>query len=192
MQQKANMYKNFKIANLHVTDVDLEIMAATGRSPSSDSGVGLAVSDIRNRPACPLPYRPLSAGPILHRHHYHHHSSLRHLGGSQNRLAPTKTVGTNTPTKQGSLGANNNNNNNNNNSNIEGNGGGGYNQQQQQQQQQLQLQHNLQRSDIIGEKQDDSSNDRKEYNCDDTRSRRGSETQLPRSEYEHETVSVIL
>lgn len=50
------------------------------------------------RPACPLPYRPLSAGPILHRH-YHHHSSLRQLGGSQSRLTPTKTVGTNTPTR---------------------------------------------------------------------------------------------
>lgn len=50
-----------------------------------------------HRPSYPLPYRPLSAGPVLHRHY--HHSSLRHLEGSQNRLAPTKTVGTNTPVK---------------------------------------------------------------------------------------------
>nr|XP_036216729.1 uncharacterized protein LOC118680562 [Bactrocera oleae] len=82
---------------LQVTDVDMEVSAATGRSPSSDSGLGMTVSDMKNRPAQQLPYRPMSAGPVLHRssHYYHHpasyphphppphhHSSLRHLGGS--------------------------------------------------------------------------------------------------------------
>uniref|UniRef100_A0A182NV63 Uncharacterized protein n=1 Tax=Anopheles dirus TaxID=7168 RepID=A0A182NV63_9DIPT len=33
--------------------------------------------DIRNRPPAPLPYRPMSAGPILH-----HHASSRHLNAS--------------------------------------------------------------------------------------------------------------
>ncbi|EDX10382.1 GD12647 [Drosophila simulans] len=84
--------------DLPVTADDLEIIAATGRSPSSDSGLGMT-----------LPHRPMSAGPILHRsqpashyqtgsnqsssslsppqqqqqqqHYQPHHASLRHLGG---------------------------------------------------------------------------------------------------------------
>ncbi|XP_055856854.1 uncharacterized protein LOC129919817 isoform X2 [Episyrphus balteatus] len=132
--------KGDPMRDMPVTDVDLEIIAATGRSPSSDSGLGMTVSDIKHRPAYPLPYRPLSAGPILHRSHYHHHSSLRHLGGSQLRLTPTKSIGTNTPTK-----------------NARGQVKNSY----------------------------DENND-KEYNCDEARSRRGSETQLPRSEYEQD------
>ncbi|XP_070070675.1 whirlin isoform X3 [Drosophila takahashii] len=53
--------------DLPVTADDLEIIAATGRSPSSDSGLGMTVSDIHKRPALQLPHRPMSAGPILHR-----------------------------------------------------------------------------------------------------------------------------
>ncbi|KRF99014.1 uncharacterized protein Dwil_GK12438, isoform C [Drosophila willistoni] len=53
--------------DLPVTADDLEIIAATGRSPSSDSGLGMTVTDIHKRPALQLPYRPMSAGPILHR-----------------------------------------------------------------------------------------------------------------------------
>lgn len=36
-----------------------------------------------NSPAAPLPYRPLSAGPILH----HHHNSSRQLSGSHGQLS---------------------------------------------------------------------------------------------------------
>lgn len=53
------------------------------------------------RPAYPLPYRPLSAGPILHRSHYHHpqhHSSLRHFGGGVGPGATNYTMNT-TPSK---------------------------------------------------------------------------------------------
>nr|XP_043067060.1 whirlin isoform X6 [Drosophila bipectinata] len=53
--------------DLPVTADDLEIIAATGRSPSSDSGLGMTVTDIHKRPALQLPHRPMSAGPILHR-----------------------------------------------------------------------------------------------------------------------------
>ncbi|XP_017481868.1 PREDICTED: uncharacterized protein LOC108370928 [Rhagoletis zephyria] len=35
--------------DLPVTDVDLEVSAATGRSPSSDSGLGMTLSDMKNR-----------------------------------------------------------------------------------------------------------------------------------------------
>lgn len=51
------------------------------------------------RPAFPLPYRPLSAGPILHRSHYHHpqhHSSLRHFGGGVLTGATNYTMNMNT------------------------------------------------------------------------------------------------
>ncbi|KAH8370024.1 hypothetical protein KR093_001898, partial [Drosophila rubida] len=62
--------------DLPVTADDMEVSAATGRSPSSDSGLGMTVTDIHKRPALQLPYRPMSAGPILHRsqpasQHYH-------------------------------------------------------------------------------------------------------------------------
>uniref|UniRef100_A0A182THE1 PDZ domain-containing protein n=1 Tax=Anopheles melas TaxID=34690 RepID=A0A182THE1_9DIPT len=62
-----------------VSETDLEVIEATGRSPAEDSGLGLAstMPDIRNRPPAPLPYRPMSAGPILH-----HHASSRHLNAS--------------------------------------------------------------------------------------------------------------
>ncbi|KAI8119887.1 Whirlin [Lucilia cuprina] len=58
--------------DLPVTDVDLEVSAATGRSPSSDSGLGMTMTDLKNRPLQRLPYRPMSAEPILHRSHFHH------------------------------------------------------------------------------------------------------------------------
>ncbi|KAM7355394.1 whirlin protein dyschronic isoform 2-T7 [Cochliomyia hominivorax] len=57
--------------DLPVTDVDLEVSAATGRSPSSDSGLGMTMTDLKNRPSQRLPYRPMSAEPILHRTYYH-------------------------------------------------------------------------------------------------------------------------
>lgn len=40
---------------------------------------------LKNRPAAPLPYRPLSAGPILH--HHQHHNSARQLSGSHGQLS---------------------------------------------------------------------------------------------------------
>ncbi|XP_035792896.1 uncharacterized protein LOC118467030 isoform X2 [Anopheles albimanus] len=66
--------------DIPVSETDLEVLEATGRSPAEDSGLGLAstMPDIRNRPPAPLPYRPMSAGPILH----HHASSSRHLNAS--------------------------------------------------------------------------------------------------------------
>ncbi|XP_049538938.1 whirlin isoform X2 [Anopheles darlingi] len=66
--------------DIPVSETDLEVIEATGRSPAEDSGLGLAstMPDIRNRPPAPLPYRPMSAGPILH----HHASSSRHLNAS--------------------------------------------------------------------------------------------------------------
>nr|XP_049464163.1 uncharacterized protein LOC120955730 isoform X5 [Anopheles coluzzii] len=65
--------------DIPVSETDLEVIEATGRSPAEDSGLGLAstMPDIRNRPPAPLPYRPMSAGPILH-----HHASSRHLNAS--------------------------------------------------------------------------------------------------------------
>ncbi|TMW46128.1 hypothetical protein DOY81_008796, partial [Sarcophaga bullata] len=57
--------------DLPVTEVDLEVSAATGRSPSSDSGLGMTVTDMKNRPLQRIPYRPMSAEPILHRAHFH-------------------------------------------------------------------------------------------------------------------------
>ncbi|GAB0098895.1 Whirlin [Sergentomyia squamirostris] len=78
---------------LPVSDVDLEVIEATGRSPSEDSGLGMAVNDIRNRPPAPLPYRPMSAGPVLHHHHLHHqyqHPSSR--SGSQSQLTDAATA----------------------------------------------------------------------------------------------------
>ncbi|XP_037904443.1 whirlin isoform X2 [Hermetia illucens] len=157
-----------------VSDVDLEVIEATGRSPSSDSGLGLTVpADIRNRPACPLPYRPLSAGPILHRH-YHHHSSLRQLGGSQSRLTPTKTVGTNTPTRFNPLNqstssapAGSKTEETTDAGNAQGDTGGG--------------------SADGGGGSTVNNIEKKDYNCDEPRSRRGSETQIPRTEYEQDS-----
>ncbi|EDV97228.1 GH16730 [Drosophila grimshawi] len=149
--------------DLPVTADDMEVSAATGRSPSSDSGLGMT-----------LPYRPMSAGPILHRsQHYqptasnqsssptpppsqqqqlqqqqqqHYppppplHTSLRHLGG------PGGVVG---------------------------------NVRHHHQQQQLgPNQYKLKQA---------KDNQQQEYGCDEHRTRRGSETLLP--EYDQDAVS---
>lgn len=46
----SNLNEYFVCVNdLQVSDTDLEVIAATGRSPSEDSGVGMTVPDIRNR-----------------------------------------------------------------------------------------------------------------------------------------------
>ncbi|XP_033158258.1 whirlin isoform X2 [Drosophila mauritiana] len=147
--------------DLPVTADDLEIIAATGRSPSSDSGLGMTVTDIHKRPALQLPHRPMSAGPILHRsqpashyqtgsnqsssslsppqqqqqqqHYQPHHASLRHLGG------------------------------------IGGNVGSGRHHH-----------HPLGPSQLKFRQTKD--NQQQEYGCDEHRTRRGSETLLP--EYE--------
>ncbi|XP_037047681.1 whirlin isoform X1 [Bradysia coprophila] len=102
--------------DLPVSEADLEVMVATSSAPTDDTGT----SDIRHRPRAPLPYRPLSAGPVLH----HHYASNRPLGGSHNDIPRTIV----SPGK-----------------------GGRFN---------------------------------KDYNCDDSRSRRGSETQLHRGDYD--------
>ncbi|XP_055630304.1 uncharacterized protein LOC129771049 isoform X3 [Toxorhynchites rutilus septentrionalis] len=89
--------------DLPVSDTDLEVIAATGRNALDDSGGGLVatkaaagtVPDIRNRPPAPLPYRPMSAGPILH------HSS-RHLNASHSHLAD---LGSGTPNRGLGFGA---------------------------------------------------------------------------------------
>ncbi|XP_055534772.1 uncharacterized protein LOC129724144 isoform X2 [Wyeomyia smithii] len=70
--------------DLPVSDTDLEVIEATATAKTT-AAAG-ALPDIRNRPPAPLPYRPLSAGPILH----HHPPSSRHLadlgpGGTPNR-----------------------------------------------------------------------------------------------------------
>ncbi|XP_055598377.1 uncharacterized protein LOC129747966 isoform X3 [Uranotaenia lowii] len=77
--------------DLPVSDTDLEVIEATGRGHaenSSNPAAASAIPDIRNRPPAPLPYRPMSAGPILH----HHPQTHRHLsemgpgGGTPSRL----------------------------------------------------------------------------------------------------------
>ena len=46
-----------------------------------------------NRPLQQLPYRPLSAGPILHRHHYQpHHSAPTHPPLSSQTTQPSLTT----------------------------------------------------------------------------------------------------
>ncbi|XP_021709909.1 whirlin isoform X2 [Aedes aegypti] len=86
--------------DLPVSDTDLEVIEATGRSLADDSGAVAAstaaatIPDIRNRPPAPLPYRPMSAGPILHHHPPSSSSSSRHLNTSQSHLADLGSHGT--------------------------------------------------------------------------------------------------
>ncbi|XP_026848539.1 whirlin [Drosophila persimilis] len=163
--------------DLPVTADDLEIIAATGRSPSSDSGLGMTVTDIHKRPAIQLPYRPMSAGPILHRaqpashyqtasnqsssslsppqhqhqqqqHYPPHHASLRHLGGININSISSGNVGS-VPVRH-------------------------HHPHEQLGPNQLQFKQT-------------KDNQQQEYGCDEhrTRARRGSETLLP--EYEQDT-----
>lgn len=44
-----NLFSLYLKKYLQVTDMDLEIIAATGNSPSSDSGLGMTVSDLKIR-----------------------------------------------------------------------------------------------------------------------------------------------
>ncbi|XP_060652962.1 whirlin isoform X1 [Drosophila nasuta] len=79
--------------DLPVTADDMEVSAATGRSPSSDSGLGMTVTDIHKRPALQLPYRPMSAGPILHRsqpasQHYHQPATSHAASNQQQQSTP--------------------------------------------------------------------------------------------------------
>ncbi|KAH8406232.1 hypothetical protein KR215_008574, partial [Drosophila sulfurigaster] len=80
--------------DLPVTADDMEVSAATGRSPSSDSGLGMTVTDIHKRPALQLPYRPMSAGPILHRsqpasQHYHQPATSHAASNQQQQQQST-------------------------------------------------------------------------------------------------------
>ncbi|KAH8261099.1 hypothetical protein KR044_003350, partial [Drosophila immigrans] len=167
--------------DLPVTADDMEVSAATGRSPSSDSGLGMTVTDIHKRPALQLPYRPMSAGPILHRsqpasasasQHYHQPATSQHAASNQS-----------TPQQQ-------------------------LQQLQQQQQQHYpqQLQHTSLRhlggpGGVVGNMRHHyqplgpnqfkfkhaQDNQQQEYGCDEHRTRRGSETLLP--EYDQDAVS---
>ncbi|XP_062711514.1 protein lap4 isoform X1 [Aedes albopictus] len=92
--------------DLPVSDTDLEVIEATGRGLADDPGCAVAaatvaaatagtIPDIRNRPPAPLPYRPMSAGPILHHHPPSSSSQAsRHLNTSQSHLADLGTGGT--------------------------------------------------------------------------------------------------
>ncbi|XP_062562564.1 whirlin [Armigeres subalbatus] len=89
--------------DLPVSDTDLEVIEATGRGLADDPGAVAAaastatagnIPDIRNRPPAPLPYRPMSAGPILHHHPPSSSSSSRHLNTSQSHLADLGSGGT--------------------------------------------------------------------------------------------------
>uniref|UniRef100_A0A182JJS3 Uncharacterized protein n=1 Tax=Anopheles atroparvus TaxID=41427 RepID=A0A182JJS3_ANOAO len=75
-----------------VSETDLEVIEATGRSPAEDSGLGLAstMPDIRNRPPAPLPYRPMSAGPILHQHARHLNASLADIPHNPLTVTPNR------------------------------------------------------------------------------------------------------
>ncbi|XP_033149772.1 uncharacterized protein LOC108600229 isoform X8 [Drosophila busckii] len=74
--------------DLPVTADDMEVSAATGRSPSSDSGLGMTVTDLIHRPAIQLPYRPMSAGPILHRSHAAAAAAAASRNQNQNQSSP--------------------------------------------------------------------------------------------------------
>ncbi|KAM8707984.1 hypothetical protein ACLKA7_015022 [Drosophila subpalustris] len=170
--------------DLPVTADDLEVSAATGRSPSSDSGLGMTVTDIHKRPALQLPYRPMSAGPILHRsqpvsQHYHQPATSSHAASNQSNQSPPPL-----PQEQ--------------------------QQQQQQQHQQPQQKHyypplhtSLRHLGVgvvgnvrhhhqqLGPNQfrfkQPKDNQQQEYGCDEHRTRRGSESLLP--EYDQDAVS---
>ncbi|XP_065075688.1 membrane-associated guanylate kinase, WW and PDZ domain-containing protein 2 [Ochlerotatus camptorhynchus] len=102
--------------DLPVSDTDLEVIEATGRGLADDPGAVAAgasnsaaaagtTPDIRNRPPAPLPYRPMSAGPILHHHPPTSSSSSRHLNTSQSHLADLGSGGTPNRVAFGGLGA---------------------------------------------------------------------------------------
>ncbi|XP_052565095.1 uncharacterized protein LOC120415418 isoform X7 [Culex pipiens pallens] len=85
--------------DLPVSDTDLEVIEATGAGDhggmAAQAGTG-PLPDIRNRPPAPLPYRPMSAGPILHHHPTRHlntsQSHLADLGGTPSRFGGTSAT----------------------------------------------------------------------------------------------------
>ncbi|XP_038108042.1 whirlin isoform X5 [Culex quinquefasciatus] len=85
--------------DLPVSDTDLEVIEATGAGDHggmvAQAGTG-PLPDIRNRPPAPLPYRPMSAGPILHHHPTRHlntsQSHLADLGGTPSRFGGTSAT----------------------------------------------------------------------------------------------------
>ncbi|XP_050335842.1 uncharacterized protein LOC126762843 [Bactrocera neohumeralis] len=144
----------------------------------------------------------MSAGPVLHRssHNYHHpasyphphppphhHSSLRHLGGTAAALQREREREARCLAAAAAA-------------NIKTSGA-------QQQQHQLQKQQHSQHATTssssslatnnqsickiytTGVDNNKTDNQHQEYGCDDHRSRRGSETQIPHSEYEQDAVS---
>ncbi|CAO1357137.1 unnamed protein product [Diamesa serratosioi] len=90
-----NYPTNFHSADIKVSDTDLEVSEVTKKKhvtmDMSSSRMGSprkmttsnTVTDIRNRPPAPLPYRPMSAGPQLG---HHRHSSMRHISMSQSHV----------------------------------------------------------------------------------------------------------
>ncbi|KAH8380575.1 hypothetical protein KR009_011525 [Drosophila setifemur] len=164
--------------DLPVTADDLEIIAATGRSPSSDSGLGMTVTDIHKRPAQQLPHRPMSAGPILHRSQpASHYQAASHQSSSS--LSPPQQQQHQQQQHQ---------------------------QQQHQQQQPYYPPHHASLRHLGGSSvgsgrhhhlhqlgpsqlrfKQAKDHQQQEYGCDEHRTRRGSETHLP--EYEQDAVS---
>ncbi|KAH8305626.1 hypothetical protein KR059_003991 [Drosophila kikkawai] len=65
--------------DLPVTSDDLEILAATGRSPSSDSGLGMTAGSNQSSSSLSPPQQQQ---PPYQQHQRQHHASLRHLGGA--------------------------------------------------------------------------------------------------------------
>ncbi|XP_043865348.1 whirlin isoform X4 [Drosophila mojavensis] len=184
--------------DLPVTADDMEVSAATGRSPSSDSGLGgMTVTDIHKRPALQLPYRPMSAGPVLHRsQHYQPATASSHAASNQ---SPSPTPPSLQQQQQQQQHYPHH-------TSLRHLGGVGsarhhqhilphqqlqqqqlQQQQQQQIQQQQQQQHQLQHQHL-GPNQfqvkQAKDNQQQEYGCDEHRTRRGSETLLP--EYEQD------
>ncbi|XP_070064019.1 whirlin isoform X3 [Drosophila virilis] len=153
--------------DLPVTADDMEVSAATGRSPSSDSGLGMTVTDIHKRPALQLPYRPMSAGPILHRSQ-HYQPATSHAASNQSPSPPPKPQQQQQQQQQQQHYPPHH-------TSLRHLGGGVGNVRHPHQQQLGPNQFKLKQA---------KDNQQQEYGCDEHRTRRGSETLLP--EYEQD------